>query len=282
VELHESRTGLAAQSPDEVHVEPDDWFYRRLADGSDYLRWGTLAEFHVSPAGGRITARSLNGHIHQPTRTFLLSQVLSFALLKQGIETLHATVIEVAGEAIAFVGDCGYGKSTLAAAFLHSGAKLLTDDLLALDIRNSVPPLVLAHPGFPRIKLFPDSAKVLLKDPAAGRPLLPNSHKLVFPLSDRAHTAGPKPLKAVYVLTAQGRDRRCQRVMIRRLPRQRACLSLIANAFNPVITDPPRLARQFKWAAKLATAIPVKSLSYPKGLSRLPRVLAAIHADLAR
>lgn len=282
VELHESPTNLATRSLEEVHVGPDDWFYRRLSDGSDYLRWGTLAEFHVSLAGDRITARSLNGHIPQPTRTFLLSQVLSFALLKQGIETLHATVIELAGEAIAFVGDCGYGKSTLAAAFLHSGAKLLTDDLLVLDIRNSAPPLVLAHPGFPRIKLFPDSAKVLLKDPAAGKPLLPGSNKLVFPLSERAHTAGPRPLKAIYVLTAQGRTRRCQRVMIWRLPRQRACLSLIANAFNPVISERSRLARQFEWAAKLATAVPVKSLSYPKGLSRLSRVVAAIQADLAR
>jgi hypothetical protein len=211
-----------------------------------------------------------------------LSQVLSFALLKQGIETLHATVIEVAGEAIAFVGDCGYGKSTLAAAFLHSGARLLTDDLLVLEIHNSPLPLVLAHPGFPRIKLFPDSARALTKDLDAGEPLMPNSSKLVFPLSERAHAGGPKPLKAIYVLTAPDRAQQRRRVTIRRLPRQRACLALIANAFNPVITEPTRLARQFEWAVKLATAVPVKSLSYPRGLSQLPRALDAIHEDFAR
>jgi len=285
VELRESRSRLLQKTAWHLHtqpIEPEDWFHRRLPDGSDYLRWGRLAEFHVSPAGSRITARPLNGRVQLSARAFLLSQALSFALLKQGFETLHATVIELAGEAIAFVGDCGHGKSTLAAAFLHAGARLLTDDLLVLEIHRGAQPLIRAHSGFPRIKLFPDSAKALAKGLGAGQPLMPGSDKLAFPLSERAHASGTSPLKAIYVLATLVRGEPRRHVAIRRLSQQRACLTLIANTFNPVITEPSRLARQFEWAAKLARAIPVKSLSYPRGLPLLPDVLAAIHADLAR
>lgn len=285
VELRETRPRLLQKAARHLHtqsIEPKDWFHRRLPDGSDYLRWGRLAEFHVSPAGGCITARSLNGYARSPAQAFLLSQALSFALLKQGFETLHATVIELAGEAIAFVGDCGYGKSTLAAAFLHSGARLLTDDLLVLEIHNSAQPLVLAHPGFPRIKLFPDSAKALTKCWNAGKPLMPGSDKLVFPLSERAHASGPRPLKAIYVLATPVRGKPRRHVTIRRLSQQRACLALIANTFNPVMTEPSRLARQFEWATKLATAIPVKSLSYPRNLAKIGQVVDAICEDRSR
>jgi hypothetical protein len=282
--LQEGRPRHAARFASEGRSTPNDWFYRRLPDGGEYLRWDKLAEFHVSPAGMRITARSLNGRRNDPAQAFLLSQTLSFALLKRGIETLHATVVELAGEAVAFVGDgdCGHGKSTLAAAFLRSGARLLTDDLLVLELDRGIPPRVLAHPGFPRIKLFPDSAAALAKGWDAGEPLMPGSDKLVFPLPERAHASGPRPLKAIYVLATPVRGEPPRHVLIRKLSRQRACLALIANTFNPVITDPSRLARQFSWAAQVADVVPVKSLSYPRSVTRIPAVLAAIHEDLAR
>ena len=52
--------------------------------------------------------------------------------MKSGFEPLHATVVVVSGEAVAFLGESGYGKSSLAASFLDSGHQLLTDDLLIL------------------------------------------------------------------------------------------------------------------------------------------------------
>lgn len=262
--------------------DPEDWVHRRLPDGSDYLRWGRLAEFRISPAGSTIAARPLDGPLSPSARTFLLSQVLSFALLKRGIETLHAAVIEVAGEAVAFVGNCGTGKSTLAAACLRTGARLLTDDLLVLEFAGGSPPRILAHPGFPRIKLMADSARALIGNGSVGRPLLPGSDKLVFPLARHHCVSGPRPLRAIFVLSSPVASPKRRRVTIRRLSRRRACLTLIANAFNLVVTDPSRLARQFGWAAAVAATVPVKSLAYPRDLSQLPSVLGALYADLGK
>jgi len=50
------------------------------------------------------------------------------------------------------LGDSGHGKSSLAACFLAAGHRLLTDDLLVIGESGDY---LMAHPGPPRIKLFP-------------------------------------------------------------------------------------------------------------------------------
>ena len=46
--------------------------------------------------------------------------------------------------------------------------------------------------------------------------------------------------------------------------------------------DPERIKRQFALNAKLTATIPIKSLSYPRHLSRLLEVVAAVLANLRR
>ena len=107
-------TRIARQHKKELAAE--DWFHRiALPDGSDYLRWTGLFEFLVSPDGRRIAYCALKHASQETLQTYLVSQALSFALLKQGIEPLHATVVMIGEQAIAFLGDCGYGKSSLGA-----------------------------------------------------------------------------------------------------------------------------------------------------------------------
>src|SRR5947207_7154887 len=60
--------------------------HARLADGSTYLRWKGLSEFLVSADGNRITCLPLNQVSSESVHTYLLAQVLSFALLKKAIE----------------------------------------------------------------------------------------------------------------------------------------------------------------------------------------------------
>ncbi|MFB3074256.1 MAG: hypothetical protein ACE1Z6_03640, partial [Candidatus Methylomirabilales bacterium] len=110
-----------------------NWFqHLRLPDGSDYLRWSGLFEFLVSADGRRIACRELECASPESFQTYLIGQVLSFALVKRGIEPLHSTTVVIDGKAVAFLGDSGYGKSSLGAAFLQAGYPLLTDDLLVL------------------------------------------------------------------------------------------------------------------------------------------------------
>ncbi len=261
----------------------EDWFHRiAFPDGSDYLRWSGLFEFLISPDGRRIACHALNGVSQETFQAYLVSQVLSCALLKQGIEPLHATVVVIRGQAVAFLGNCGYGKSSLGAAFLRAGHAVLTDDMLVTSVSDRQSSMVLAHPGPPRIKLFPNIATTLLGRRRRSTPMNPGTTKLIIPLSDREHCGQTVPLHTLYVLRPPTAGRALKRVAIRPLAQRQACLDLIANTFNTIMTEPARLARQFNWAARLAATVPVKSLSYPRSLTHIPAVLATIHKDLAR
>jgi hypothetical protein len=260
-----------------------DWFHRiALPDGSDYLCWSGLFEFLISPDGRQIACHELSDVSRETFQTYLVSQALSCALLKQGIEPLHATVVIIHGQAVAFLGNCGYGKSSLGAAFLRAGHAILTDDMLVTSVSDRAQPTVIAHPGPPRIKLFPNIARRLLGRGRRGTRMNPGTAKLTIPLLDPEHCRQAVPLRALYVLRPPASSRVSRPVTIRPLTQRQACLDLIANTFNTIITDPARSARQFAWAAQLAGMVPVKSLSYPRSLACIPAVLAAICKDLGR
>lgn len=262
-----------------VGAAPEPWQFRRVsfADGSDYLRWSSALEFIVSADGRRIVGRRLGRASLATFQTYLLGHVLSFALLRQGIEPLHATVVAGGGGAIGFVGDCGAGKSTLAAAFVRAGYGLLTDDLLALREERG---RFLAHPGPPRIKLFPDVAADLLPAPR-GVPMNHVTPKLVIPLDPIGRAvAEATPLRALYLLEPRPRVNR-SRISLQHLSPRQAFVALLSNTFNAALRDPTRLRRQLDLTARLVTAVPVTRVAFPRRLALLPAVRDAIRTEIA-
>lgn len=88
-------------------------------------------------------------------RLYLLGSGLAALLHQRGFVPLHASAIVHDGRCFAFVGDSGAGKSTLAAMLARRGYRLLSDDVLALRLGGSG--AVLAQPGAPLVKLWPES-----------------------------------------------------------------------------------------------------------------------------
>lgn len=268
-----SRASRAAGLP----LKEARWFeHAGLPDGSLYLRWSGLFEFLLAPDGRKIAWHPLAATSFEVVWTYLLGQVLSFAQLKRGIESLHSTAVAVDGGAVGFVGDCGYGKSSIGAAFLQAGYRLLTDDLLVVKEEDRG---FIAPPGPSRIKLFPEVAKRLLGEGIRGTPMNHLTPKLIVPLTRNQVCAGPVPLRAIYVLEPPAP--RGPRITIRPLSGRAAFLQMIKHTFNPVIVEPERLRRQFDVAGRLASQVPIKSLSYPRSLGRLRAVREAIESDLA-
>jgi hypothetical protein len=248
-----------------------------LPDGQGYLRWRGRFEFLVSRDGRTVAAHQLARRAPDTFHTHMLGQALSFALVRQGFDPLHATVVSVDGGAVAFLGDSGYGKSTLAAAFVSAGDRLVTDDLLV--VTDAAAGLI-AHPGPPRLKLYPQALRRVLPQ-ARGTTLITATPKLMVPLSTTQVTGRAVPLRALYVLSPPSVSMPVSRVTIRRLSQRAACLALIRNTFNTVIVDPDRLSRQFALAARVAGAVPVKSVSYPRTFREIGAVRDAILADMA-
>ena len=203
----------------------------------------------------------------------LLTQVISFALLERGIEHLHATVVTVGDEAVAFAAQPGVGKSTLAAEFARAGHLLLTDDVLVLRKQRG---RLMAQPGYPRIRLVPEAAGRLLPGPAEAASPHPLGTKLVVPLPAGSVGTGPSPLVRIYVLAPGARSIRLSTIRGRQ-----AFRTLAENTFNTLVTDPARLRRHLRFTSSLATEIPVKRLSYPKDFRTLGRLRQRVLDDLA-
>ena len=265
------------------HREPRVGIVRRggvdraiFSDGSVYLRWPNLFEFLVDAGGRRISGRELGRDGVQALGSYLLGPILSFALLRRGVETLHATVVEVDGRAVAIMGESGYGKSSLAASFLSAGHRLITDDLLLLR-----GPRLLAEPGPSRLKLTPQVVRAMLFRHAGAAPL-GRLGKMAVPLEADRWCGVARPLAAVFVLRRAASGSRVSRTTIRDLSPRAAFMEMTRNTFNTAVVDEARLRGQFALASRVAQTVPVRSLSYPPGLDRLPDVGQAMLQNLTR
>ena len=258
----------------------DSWYhYAFLPDGATYVRWDAVGEFLVSADGRRVVCRPDDESSDESFQVYLLGQALSYALVMQGVEPLHATAVVVDGTAVAFLGGNCFGKSTLAASFLGAGFPQLTDDMLVVQ---TSPDRVAAYPGPPRIKLFSKVASRLTSSPAMASHMNGGTDKRILTLQERSTCASTVELGAIYSLVSPREACRTTGVRIEPLSCREAFVALVRATFNRRVVGQDRMARQFSAMATLADRVPVKRLSYPRVLDRLPDVRAAVLADLER
>jgi hypothetical protein len=249
-----------------------------LEDGRVHLEWPGIFDCVISADGAQVLGTPLSEGFDEAFLSYLFGHVLSYVLLLQGVEPIHATVLARDGHGIAVLGDSGYGKSTLAAAFLANGWSVVTDDLLVLDAATGPP---LAMPGLPRLKLWPEAVARFLPRIGPGAPVAPGVRKRIYPLSRPEWEAAPTALNAAYVLDGPAAESSSEEVTILDLEPSSAFLALTRNTFNSVLTTPERLTRQFSFAERLVRTLPVRSLSFPPGLARLGDVVSRIGQDMA-
>ncbi len=245
-----------------------------IVDGSIYLRWYEQFEFLIVAGANRICWHALHGSTSESLYWHLLGPVLSYAMLKHGIEPLHATVLDVDGKGVALLGESGAGKSTLAAAFVKAGYKLLTDDVLVLRRENGC---WLAYPGLPRLKLYEDMARYIFGD-VFGVVMNPWTTKRILPLPPDSHQSKPLPLCALYVISTPSRHARG--VLARRCIGKGALIHLLRHTYNAMVTNSPRLQRQLLFCRALAKETPVRFLSYPHHQEILGAVVSKITNDI--
>lgn len=242
---------------------------RILSDRSTYVRWPGLYEFRIDAGGTRIVSRPLAGCDPAVLQNFLFGPALSFALVQQGFEPLHAAVVEIERTAVALVGDCTFGKSTLLASFLEAGHRVLTDDLLIVRWRRDWP---MALPGTGRVKLMPDSARAFLGNDASGIRLNHLTAKRWFAVRRDLVQRAPLPLGFLFALPTPGARDAAASTHIVPLSRAGVVRELLKNSFNVEILDRDRLARQFTFVTRLADDLVGARLTFPSGFDHLRRV----------
>jgi hypothetical protein len=250
----------------------DSFVFEEAVDGTAYLRWPRFYEFAVAADGSRIACRPLDGCDVSVLQNFLFGQALAVALVRQGIEPLHAAALVMGDAAVAFLGDCTYGKSTLLASFTDAGYRALTDDMLILDRRDGG---LYAMPGGGRVKLQPDSARLFFDD-GAGIRLTPSTQKRAFTFDDSKQQRASAPLRLLYLLPTPAERDDARAIEIRPVSPAAIVPALVANTFTTHMVSRERLARQFEHATAVASRVDAFQLYYPTGLDHLPAIRRAI------
>jgi hypothetical protein len=281
IEYHAGDEALFADGRARASGDRSSW--QRLAalpDGSTYVAWPQVGEFLVPADGRSIRCRPADEATRESFNVYLLGQALSLALVNRGLEPLHGTAVVLDdGTAVAFLGANGAGKSTLAAAFLKAGASLLTDDLLLIELRDGGP---VAHPGPPRIKLFPQMATRVLGDSASAGRMNPETAKLIVPIEPSRHVRTAATLRAIYAIAPPEVSGRRPHVGIEALGRRAAFVELVRATFNRQVVTRQRLERQLNAMTALAGAATVKRLTYPRRIDDLSRLRDAVLTDATR
>lgn len=233
----------------------------------DLLFWQGVGSFLVR--GGRdVVVDPFPGLDEKTIRLFVLGPVLAVLLRQRGQLSLHASAVAVADEAILFLGDAGWGKSTMAAALHARGHGLVTDDVAVVRVEEG--PML--FPGFPQLKLWPEALVSLGDDPEKLPRCNPHFEKRARPATHK-FSSTPLPIKRIYVLDKGDAPE------ILPLRPQEALAELVRHTYGAMGVGSPS---HFFECASIANEVTMSSLRRQRSLSQLPDVVQLIEEDVAR
>lgn len=177
----------------------------------------------------------------------------AFLLTMRGTPVLHASAVEREGRALAFVAGSGEGKSTLAALCCRAGARLVSDDTLALDLDADG---AWCRPGGGWLRLRPTAEPL-----AAGLPALTTSRTADGRLA--VALEGPRdPVRLVAILLPAASPG-ASRPRLERLEARQATEELLRHARAGQLRAPAAAGAWLRSCAKLARSIPVLRAEIP-------------------
>lgn len=243
-------------------------FYRSV--GGYILRFPGLADFQVSRDGECITCTPAIGVEDKTSQHLYLNQVLPLALSRKGKLLFHASAVDIGGSAIAFVGESGRGKSTLAASFATSGYRFLTDDGLMIEADRGDYQVMPSHPS---IRLWQDSEEALITAEVPMAPSLDFTSKGRFLAGEFIpFCESPLRLGKVYFLG----DGSASQITFQEVAPAAALIELVKHSFLLDIEEQNLLATHFDELSKLANLPIYYRLDYPRRYEELPDIRQAI------
>jgi hypothetical protein len=255
------------------HVsEPSDGAVSFRLDATDcVMAWAAVGRFRIV-ADHTVEIARTPGASDALLRFPLFGPVMAMVLQRRGMFVLHASAVAMGDRGVVFLGDKMAGKSTIAAAFVAAGHRLLTDDVLAIEFSLSGGPVI--RPGFPQLKLDEASSLSVLGDHGVQLPVVvPEIPKLQHKLKVEFDHSSVKPNR-LYVL---------KRGLVARetaLAPQDAFKALVrysyAIRFPTQALAGDAAATHFRQSAALADGTVVAELEVPTGLHELADVVRLV------
>ncbi|MBL8960215.1 MAG: hypothetical protein JNJ98_10205 [Gemmatimonadetes bacterium] len=246
---------------------------RSLTSGEGVrLAYDDTGTFDVAGDGRSITWYPPEGpRPEEAVRADVIGRVLAIAMHMQGVFTLHASAVAPRpGVGIALLAPKGFGKSTLAAALLRGGARLLSDDAAPVRVPAEGPALL--SPGIHQVRLWGDSAERvgLGATSAEGRKVV------VTTFDEEQVTRAPVAFDAAYVLRPTAPDPGAPPVERIRLGEIDGAMALVEQAKVGALLGGREGPAFFEMAMSVARRVPVYALAVMRDLSRLDDVAQTV------
>jgi hypothetical protein len=233
-----------------------------------------VARFHVQ-GGSDILVEPAADATFNVIRSFLLGSAIGALLHQRGLLPLHASAVEMDGQAVIFSGTSGAGKSTMALHLVKRGHRLLCDDICAVDFSTGTPRL---WPGLVNLKLWRSSLDTVGADHAALRQVLPSIDKYKLPVEQAAEYRAV-PIGGVFLLE---RDNEAAPSIIG-LSGADGVAAILSNTFRGELVAPMnRNRRHFEQCLALWAAIAPRRFTRPWSLGNIAESCAVLEAELAQ
>ena len=240
-------------------VDPDEERKSRLGvvrDGDGYLvRFFSQCDVRISADLGRATYFRDPGANDLLVDQLMAGTLLAVVLALRGTCVLPASAVDVRGRALGFVGHSGMGKSTLALATCAAGARLISEDVLA--VTAAAQPTCLA--GNAEIRLRRKSASLAERLEGAELTRTVDGRQAVRPQRTQLDAV---PLDTLVVPRP---SRRAQRLTVQEMPRAEALFRLIAFPRLHGLKDPNIARVQFEVIGRIVRSVPVLLVTVPWG-----------------
>jgi len=239
-----------------VYESGDTSWYTVTANEEGYrIRFRNCGEFLISHDLTDVQIRRDPSGYNYMIPILLAGSVSALLLSLGGNTVLHASAVAIDGTALAFVGQSGRGKSTVAALMCVDGAELVTDDVLV--VKDGSP--VICEGGAPELRLR-EKAAGIAREHADAATRSTADDRLAF--APRAAPLGPIPLAAIVIPSP---SETVSEVGIRRFSPSEALFALLSYPRINGWTHPGILSREFSTLSQIVNEIPVYDVTIPWG-----------------
>ena len=238
-------------------------FYR--VERGYLLRFPGLADFEIPAVGQTISGWPQPQTAASTMQHLFLNQVLPLAQSRLGQLVFHASAVVIDDACVAFMGESGRGKSTLAASFASAGSPFLTDDSLFVE-QDAHQCRVL--PSHPSIRLWDDSQRALISNPSFAPALDFTRKARLLAGKELPFCNQSQALRRFYVLGPGA----AAAVEIEPLAPSAALVALLRNSFLLDLDRQAALAAHFDELSQLVRQPIFFSLDYPRRYNNLETV----------
>ncbi|BAZ43113.1 hypothetical protein NIES4102_01090 [Chondrocystis sp. NIES-4102] len=246
-----------------------------ISQDSAYLYWSEAGTILVKE-GKQIVVDPIDNFDEQILRIFVLGAAFGLLLHQRGFMILHGNSINIKGKGVCFIGNRGFGKSTISASLYFKGYPIVSDDVTAIKFENSQAYLV---PGYGRIKLWTDSVEALGLEAQNLPKVHPNFEKREYLINESLVT-DLVPLKCVYILGG------AEELTIESLSPSEALFKIMQNCyctrFCKQMYNTLSAVEHFQQSSSLVKHTNVFALKRTNDLSSLAKLTELIEEHIAK